>query len=106
MPGKGCLICVQDVCICHFVIGLKGRYGISDSGAKCPNMVCQVWVESDQTCNSGNGYVSEQSNACVDKIGLSLSFSSDYSSSCFLLNWLCNTNSLFNSDIIPENEER
>ena len=91
---------------CHFVIGLKGRYGISDSGAKCPNMVCQVWVESDQTCNSGNGYVSEQSNACVDKIGLSLSFSSDYSSSCFLLNWLCNTNSLFNSDIIPENEER
>ena len=60
--------------------------GVSDSGTKCPNMVCQVWVESDQTCTSGNGYVSEQLNACFDKIGLSLLFSSDYSTSCCLLN--------------------
>ena len=47
--------------------------GVSDSGTKCPNMVCQVWVKSDQTCTSGNGYMSEHSNACVDKIGLSFS---------------------------------
>ena len=58
-------------------------------------MVCEVWVESDQTCTSGNGYVSEQSNAWADKIGLSLLFSSDYSTSWCLSNWLFNTNSFF-----------
>ena len=40
------------------------------------------------------------------KIGLSLLFSSDYSTSWCLSNWLFNTNSFFNSDIIPENEGR
>ena len=86
---------VSELLACHFVVGLKGRYGISDSGTKCPNMVCEVWVESDQTCTSGNGYVSEQSNAWADKIGLSLLFSSDYSTSWCLSNWLFNTNSFF-----------
>ena len=56
--------------LCHFVIGLKGRYGISNSGTKYLNMFVQVWVCWTKLVPLGAGYMSQYSNAFVDKIGL------------------------------------